>query len=164
MKLVFTDEAKADLAKIGEWIAEDNPERAFSFVSELESHCGKLVEMPRAYALVPRHESSGVGAHLTATTSSSTVSVPMPWRFFTSCTGPATTSQYCFPTAKRRARAGSIHVGLIPPAFLEVLHESDGFAGALLAVLGDDVDERALDILAHADGSADIEMGPFGEP
>ena len=60
MKLVFTDEAKADLAKIGEWIAEESPEQAFSFVRELEEHCARLVEMPRAYALVRRHESSGV--------------------------------------------------------------------------------------------------------
>jgi toxin ParE1/3/4 len=37
MKLVFTDEAKADLRQIGEWIAEDNPVRAFSFVDELET-------------------------------------------------------------------------------------------------------------------------------
>jgi plasmid stabilization system protein ParE len=36
MKLVFTDEAKADLLQIGEWIAEDNPARAFTFVNELK--------------------------------------------------------------------------------------------------------------------------------
>jgi toxin ParE1/3/4 len=49
MKLVITDEAKADLRQIGEWIAEDNPVRALSFVDELEDRCARLIEMPRAY-------------------------------------------------------------------------------------------------------------------
>jgi plasmid stabilization system protein ParE len=39
MKLVITDEAKADLRQISEWIAEDNPARALSFVDELEDRC-----------------------------------------------------------------------------------------------------------------------------
>jgi len=60
MKLVITDEAKADLRQIAEWIAEDNQTRALSFVDELQDRCARLIEMPRAYALVPRHESSGV--------------------------------------------------------------------------------------------------------
>jgi toxin ParE1/3/4 len=60
MKLVFTDEAKADLLQIGEWIAEDNPPRALTFVDELETRCARLTAMPRAYPLVSRHENSGV--------------------------------------------------------------------------------------------------------
>ena len=60
MKLVFTDEAKADLLHIGESIAKDNPVRAFTFVDELEGRCARLTGMPRAYPLVPRHENSGV--------------------------------------------------------------------------------------------------------
>jgi toxin ParE1/3/4 len=60
MKLVFTDEAKADLLQIGDWIAEDNPVRAFTFVDEIEDRCAQLTGMPRAYPLVPRHENSGV--------------------------------------------------------------------------------------------------------
>ncbi len=58
MKLVFTDEAKADLLQIGEWIAEDNPARALTFVDELETRCARLTTMPRAYPLVPRHVGS----------------------------------------------------------------------------------------------------------
>jgi toxin ParE1/3/4 len=42
MKLVFTDEAKADLLHIGESIAKDNPVRAFTFVDELEGRCARL--------------------------------------------------------------------------------------------------------------------------
>jgi len=60
MKLVFTDEAKADLLQINEWIAEDNPGRAFTFVDELEERCGRLIGMPRAYPLVRGRENSGV--------------------------------------------------------------------------------------------------------
>ncbi len=60
MKLVFTDEAKADLLQIGEWIAEDNPARALTFVDELEPRCARLTTMPRAYPLVRGHENGGV--------------------------------------------------------------------------------------------------------
>jgi addiction module RelE/StbE family toxin len=60
MKLVFTDEAKADLLQIGEWIAEDNPARALTFVDELETRCARLTTMPRAYPLVRGQENSGV--------------------------------------------------------------------------------------------------------
>ena len=60
MKLVFTDEAKADLLYIGGRIATDNPVRAITFVDEIEERCARLTTMPRAYPLVPRHEDSGV--------------------------------------------------------------------------------------------------------
>jgi toxin ParE1/3/4 len=60
MKLVFADGAKADLLQICEWIAEDNPPRALTFVDELESRCARLTAMPHAYPLVQRHEDSGV--------------------------------------------------------------------------------------------------------
>jgi toxin ParE1/3/4 len=60
MKLVFADEAKADLARIGDWIAKDNPVRAITFLDELERRCLQLTSMPRAFGLVPGHEDSGV--------------------------------------------------------------------------------------------------------
>ena len=60
MRLVFSREAKADLAKIGDWIAQHNPIRAVTFVDELEQRCVQLTTMPRAYPLVPRHEESGI--------------------------------------------------------------------------------------------------------
>lgn len=60
MKLVITDEASTDLFAIGEWISEDNPRRALSFVDELKVRCASLIGMPRAYPLVPRHAASGV--------------------------------------------------------------------------------------------------------
>ena len=60
MKLVLTDEATSDLREIGEWIAANNPRRALSFVDELKACCARLIDMPLAYPLVPRHEASGL--------------------------------------------------------------------------------------------------------
>ena len=60
MIVIITDEAQADLWRIGEYIALDNPRRAETFVDELEARCLALGDMPRAFPLVPRYEDSGV--------------------------------------------------------------------------------------------------------
>lgn len=60
MKLVLTKEAESDLVFIGDYIAQDNPRRALSFVEELQARCAALVNQPRAYPLVPRHEAAGI--------------------------------------------------------------------------------------------------------
>lgn len=60
MKVVFTGEARRDLADIGDSIAVDSPNRARSFVRELTLKARQLAEMPRAFPLVPRYETSGV--------------------------------------------------------------------------------------------------------
>jgi toxin ParE1/3/4 len=60
MILIFTDAAERELEEIGDWIAQDNPDRAWTFVQELRGKCETLVHMPEAYPLVPRHECSGV--------------------------------------------------------------------------------------------------------
>jgi toxin ParE1/3/4 len=57
MKVVVTNEAKADLLDIGEFIRTHNPSRAITFVNELLDRCTALADMPRAYPLVPRYES-----------------------------------------------------------------------------------------------------------
>jgi len=56
MKLVFTEEARRDLLLVGDYIAQDNPRRAITFVEELEACCRALVDQPSAYQLVPRYE------------------------------------------------------------------------------------------------------------
>ena len=53
-------EAEADLEAIGDWIAEDSPLRAATFVAELREACMTLAQVPEGYALVPRYEHSGV--------------------------------------------------------------------------------------------------------
>ena len=60
MKVIFTEEAKASLAHIGDFIAEDNPERAYSFTEELRRKALKLAELPRGFPLVPRYEHRGI--------------------------------------------------------------------------------------------------------
>lgn len=37
MKLVFSPKAAEDLEEIGDYIARDNPQRALSFVAEIEA-------------------------------------------------------------------------------------------------------------------------------
>ena len=60
MIVVLTETAMADLVAIGRRIGADNPRRAETFVAELESRCHELGDMPKAFALVRRHENSGV--------------------------------------------------------------------------------------------------------
>ena len=60
MRVVITNEAKADLVGIGEFIRPHNPARATTFVDELLARCATLADMPHAYPLVPRYERYGI--------------------------------------------------------------------------------------------------------
>lgn len=60
MKLVFTLAARSDLQAIGDWIAQDNPARAVSFIDELEKHCQKLTTMPQVHPTLLGHENSDI--------------------------------------------------------------------------------------------------------
>jgi len=60
MKVVVSQAAEADLETIADWIAQDNPRRALSFVIELRDACMSLGHTPRAFPLVPRHEAHGI--------------------------------------------------------------------------------------------------------
>lgn len=51
MKAALTIRAQADLEAIGEYIAQDNPNRAVSFIRELRDHCDAIAEAPKAYAV-----------------------------------------------------------------------------------------------------------------
>lgn len=44
----FSARAEADLEDIGDYIAQDNPRRAASFVRELRRRCERMAEQPRA--------------------------------------------------------------------------------------------------------------------
>ncbi len=48
-RLSFAPEARADLIAIGLFIAQDNPERAESFISELEAKAVQVAERPRSF-------------------------------------------------------------------------------------------------------------------
>ena len=53
MSCVFSPLAESDLENIGDYIAQDNPQRAVSFVLELKEQCSKICDMPLAFPLRP---------------------------------------------------------------------------------------------------------------
>ncbi|WFU12358.1 type II toxin-antitoxin system RelE/ParE family toxin (plasmid) [Rhizobium sp. CB3090] len=56
MMVEFSTEAESDLFQIADFIAQDNPRPALSFVQELRSKCFALADSPLSFPLVPRHE------------------------------------------------------------------------------------------------------------
>lgn len=60
MRVVFTLRAERDLEESADFIAQDSPRRAASFVSELRGKALGLADAPRAFPLVPRFDASGV--------------------------------------------------------------------------------------------------------
>ena len=60
MIVELTAAAEADLEAIGDYIAQDNPVRALSFVRELSRCCMELADMPEAWPIVPRYEHQGI--------------------------------------------------------------------------------------------------------
>jgi|SoiMethySBSTD1v2_1073268.scaffolds.fasta_scaffold00261_25 toxin ParE1/3/4 len=52
MKVVLSRAAHADIAAIGDFIANDNPPRAATFVDELKQHCLKIGLAPYAHPVV----------------------------------------------------------------------------------------------------------------
>lgn len=60
MKVEFTTPALLELEGIAEWIAQDNPDRAYAFVEELEKACLAIGRRPRAYPYFDRRRARGV--------------------------------------------------------------------------------------------------------
>lgn len=60
MRVVLSSHAVADLRRIGQWIAQDNPSRAGSFVTELREAAVRLGDLPHGFPLVPRYERHGI--------------------------------------------------------------------------------------------------------
>ena len=60
MIVYLTDEAARDLEHIGDYIAQDSPKRALTFVRELREKCLSLADGPLSFPLVPRYETYGV--------------------------------------------------------------------------------------------------------
>lgn len=55
MKVVLTTDARSDLEQIADFIAQDNPVRARSFVRELVEKAGDIGATPRGFPMVPRY-------------------------------------------------------------------------------------------------------------
>ncbi len=56
----LTAEAEQDLERIGDYIAEDNPERAIGFTHELRDACLGLATFPERFPVVARYEAHGI--------------------------------------------------------------------------------------------------------
>ena len=53
MRVVVSPRAENDLESIGDYIAEDNPSRALSFITELRAQCAQIARAPQAYRAHP---------------------------------------------------------------------------------------------------------------
>jgi toxin ParE1/3/4 len=60
MIVILSAEAEQDLETIGQYIANDSPRRAVSFIDELLSRCLAIANAPFAHSLIPRHEHTGI--------------------------------------------------------------------------------------------------------
>lgn len=58
MKVRLSRQASADLEGIADWIATDNPSRAFTFVQELRQRCTTLSEHPRRFPVATEQSRS----------------------------------------------------------------------------------------------------------
>src|SRR5579864_6603032 len=67
------------------------------------------------------------------------------------------------PTIDQLGRR-SVDVGVVAVIFLQFGKERDRLIDTARAMGRDHVHQGALDVLAHGDGAADIDMGAFGEP
>ena len=50
-RLVVLPAARGDLLEIGDFIAQDNPQRAASYIDELEQRLNRIAERPGSYPL-----------------------------------------------------------------------------------------------------------------
>jgi toxin ParE1/3/4 len=53
MRVEISPLGERDLEAIGDYIAEDNPRRALSFVAELRGVCAEIAKTPQAYRVRP---------------------------------------------------------------------------------------------------------------
>lgn len=60
MIVELTSAAEADLETISDYIAQDNPVRALSFIQELSRSCRELADMAEAWPIIPRYEHHGI--------------------------------------------------------------------------------------------------------
>lgn len=67
MGVLFTQLADTDLEEIGDYIAQDNPARALTFIREIRAQCQKIGKSPLAYRARPNSETKFAPARLAIT-------------------------------------------------------------------------------------------------
>lgn len=53
MGVLFTPLAQTDLEEIGDYIAQDNPSRAVTFIQDIRAQCQRIGKSPMAYRARP---------------------------------------------------------------------------------------------------------------
>ncbi|WBH15715.1 type II toxin-antitoxin system RelE/ParE family toxin [Sphingomonas radiodurans] len=53
-EVIFSPQSQRDLREVGDYIAQDNPARATTFLGELEAACRSLGEFPSRFPSAPR--------------------------------------------------------------------------------------------------------------
>lgn len=53
MRVTLSPQAERDVEAIGDYIAEDNPLRALTFIDEMRAQCEKIARAPQAYRTRP---------------------------------------------------------------------------------------------------------------
>ena len=56
MIVEFSQKANQDLEAIGDWIAQENPDRAYRFVQELRVDCSSLSDFPERHAIYKSYD------------------------------------------------------------------------------------------------------------
>lgn len=56
MLCIFRDEAIRDLKDIGDFIAQDSPERALSYIQELKAYCLRIAQTPKVRRVIAHIE------------------------------------------------------------------------------------------------------------
>ncbi len=51
MRLCFSRQAEIDIETLGDFIAQDNPARAVTYIKELRTKCRSLLNFPDAYPI-----------------------------------------------------------------------------------------------------------------
>jgi toxin ParE1/3/4 len=52
MRCIFSDRSEKDLEDIGDFIAQDSPQRALSYTQELRAYCRKIAQTPKIRRVV----------------------------------------------------------------------------------------------------------------
>lgn len=63
MKVRISEQAEAELERIGDYIAQDSPLRAMTFIDELRTAALALGDWPAKFPLIPRYERYGYSSN-----------------------------------------------------------------------------------------------------
>lgn len=96
MKVIFSDKAERDLEAIADWIAQDNPERARTFATELVKASKSIGRAPNSYPFVDKSRDLHLRRRVHESYLIFFVSGPMRWKSCISSTAHGDYAQIAF--------------------------------------------------------------------